>query len=203
MKKILVLVIICIFAFENISLAQKGSVVSVEFYLNNNDTITLENISAREGDLTLSQESSDYKAVLTDAGGKALYAIYFDSGLLLTEARSDGKNTLFVREKSRHLLKVPYSGNVGEFTIYHSGLELNSFNLSILCLPDSICGRYESNISCPQDCQKNDGADPAQSGTEKYIPLAIGLILILLVGGALYWLIKRKRSLSGSNNYIS
>jgi hypothetical protein len=187
MKRIIVLgSFICLFAFLSVISAENGPVVSMEFYLNSNDTIALENVSARQGEPTLSLTSSDYKAALTDTNGRASYAIYFNSGLLLAEERADGENSISVRERSRHLLSFPYSGNSGKITVYHSGLELTSFNISSLCNSDYICGSYENSLSCPSDCPVQDSNAQTKSQNETHVVIIVAFMLVLGILFAVY-----------------
>jgi hypothetical protein len=51
-------------------------------------------------------------------------------------------------------LKAPFFDNADTIKIFRSDTEIFSFDISNFCNKDKICGEYENEISCPQDCSQ-------------------------------------------------
>jgi hypothetical protein len=51
-------------------------------------------------------------------------------------------------------LRIAYQKNAKVIKIFRESKEIFSFDISNFCNKDKICGEYENEISCPQDCSQ-------------------------------------------------
>lgn len=140
------------------ALATQG-VYRVNAWIYENDTIELEDLKLLFFSPTYYERGS-YTIHQLDKNDKDLFNMSFPVSFLIMTDPPEASDISMID------LFIPYNKDAEYITINHGEKEIFRQDLSITCNKDGNCGKFESFLSCPEDCtQENDDiCVPAENG---------------------------------------
>lgn len=140
---------------SSIGLAQTEKIITIDFQIFKNQTITNFSAEVGKGKVTPINKEGNYLIELRDKEGNSLYRNKLQIRFLILKFYGPPEKL----NKSRIHLRIPYLEKTKEFRIYHKSQLLEKFDLAnFICNENLICesNRGESNYLCPDECRKGE-----------------------------------------------
>jgi hypothetical protein len=160
--KFLALIMLTVFSAELASAYQK--IYDVQFIIKNTGEITLTYAKILEGYKTIPSDYPTAYYLKIYSKNKEIYSLPFPVTFgIKTEPPID-----IMRNSTAIELRIPFFSDADQIKIIRSGEEIFSFNISDFCIVNNICGEYENEISCPEDCSQtiNETTQPKPNASE-------------------------------------